>query len=154
MVTLNIKTVSGEVETIKKFLVDGLDEEKKRLEYALELTQKKLKDFEKKFGMSTDMFLEKFKTGEIREDGETFEWWSEKKIVDELREKLRTITSIEICQKQKDKEMIFRFDNAEHHPEVRTYPHHKHMRDTVLPSTEMSLKDAITEAINSLMKGL
>lgn len=54
----------------------------------------------------------------------------------------------------KDKEMIFRFDNAEHHPEVRTYPHHKHMRDTVLPSTEMSLKDAITEAINSLMKGL
>lgn len=99
MVALNIKTISGEVETIKKFLVDGLDEEKKRLEYALELTQKKLRDFEKKFGMSTDMFLEKFKTGEIREDGETFEWWSEKKIVDELREKLRTITSIEICQK-------------------------------------------------------
>lgn len=31
MVTLNIKTVSGEVETIKKFLVDGLDEEKKDL---------------------------------------------------------------------------------------------------------------------------
>lgn len=99
MVTLNIKTVSGEVETIKKFLVDGLDEEKKRLEYALELTQKNLKDFEKKFGMSTDMFLEKFKTGEIKENDETFEWWSEKKIVDELREKLRTITSIEICQK-------------------------------------------------------
>lgn len=99
MVTLNIKTVSGEVETIKKFLVDGLDEEKKRLEYALELTQKKLKDFEKKFGMSTDMFLEKFKTGEIKENDETFEWWSEKKIVDELRGKLRTITSIEICQK-------------------------------------------------------
>lgn len=99
MVTLNIKTVSGEVETIKKFLVDGLDEEKKRLEYALGLTQKKLKDFEKKFEMSTDMFLEKFKTGEIKENDETFEWWSEKKIVDELREKLRTITSIEICQK-------------------------------------------------------
>jgi len=99
MVTLNIKTVSGEVETIKKFLVDGLDEEKKRLEYALELIQKKLKNFEKKFGMFTDMFLAKFKTGEINEDGETFEWWSDKKIVDELMEKLRAITGIEICQK-------------------------------------------------------
>lgn len=52
-----------------------------------------MKDFEKKFGMSTDMFLAKFKTGEISEDGETFERWSEKKIVDELMEKSRAITS-------------------------------------------------------------
>ena len=39
----------------------------------------------------------------------------------------------------KDKELIIRFDNAEHHREVGTYPYHKHLKDEVVQSKEMSL---------------
>ena len=98
MVTLSVKSDSGKRETIKQLLLDGLEEEKKRLEYALDLTIKKIKGFEKKFGMSTDEFLEKFKSGEVKEDEETFEWWGEKKLADELKVNLDTITGIEVCQ--------------------------------------------------------
>lgn len=52
----------------------------------------------------------------------------------------------------KEEEIIFRFDNAEHHPEIKTYPHHKHSKDSVSPSKEMLLKEAITEALNILIK--
>lgn len=38
-------------------------------------------------------------------------------------------------------ELIFRYDNAPHHPEIKTYPHHKHLLDKVLecshPDIEM-----------------
>ncbi len=48
----------------------------------------------------------------------------------------------------RSKELIFRFDNAEHHREVSTYPHHKHIKNMVLSSKEMSLKEIINEIIN------
>jgi hypothetical protein len=43
--------------------------------------------------------------------------------------------------------MIFRYDNAPHHPEVPTYPHHKHIRDEERPnqSRERELKDVLVE---------
>lgn len=98
MVTLNVKSISGEEETIKKILQDGLEEERKRIEYALDITLKAIKAFEKKTDMSTDIFIEKFRSGEIEENEETFEWWAEAKLANELKEKLQTITTIEICQ--------------------------------------------------------
>lgn len=45
----------------------------------------------------------------------------------------------------KDKTLIFRFDNSEHHLNVSTYPYHKHIGDKVSPSKEMSLKEIINE---------
>lgn len=98
MVTLNVKSVYGEEETVKKILQDGLEEERKRIEYALDITLKAIKAFEKKTGMSTDIFIEKFRSGEIEENEETFEWWAEAKLANDLKEKLQTITTIEICQ--------------------------------------------------------
>jgi hypothetical protein len=46
-----------------------------------------------------------------------------------------------------DKELIFRFDNTEHYPDVSTYPHHKHLKDKVLPSKEISLQEIVNEII-------
>jgi hypothetical protein len=42
-------------------------------------------------------------------------------------------------------EMIFRYDNAPHHRDVRTFPHHKHTMDGVQESTEPSLHDVLLE---------
>jgi len=43
--------------------------------------------------------------------------------------------------------MIFRYDNAPHHPEVPTYPHHKHIRDEekLKQSKEIGLRDVLSE---------
>lgn len=45
----------------------------------------------------------------------------------------------------KDKKLIFRYDNAEHHTEVETYPHHKHIPDSVIPSRSIVLQDILNE---------
>jgi len=42
-------------------------------------------------------------------------------------------------------QMLFRYDNAPHHPEIDTYPHHKHTSDKIVPSTIRSLKDILNE---------
>jgi len=42
-------------------------------------------------------------------------------------------------------QMLFRYDNAPHHPEIDSYPYHKHTSDRTLPSTMPSLKDILNE---------
>ena len=44
-------------------------------------------------------------------------------------------------------EMVFRYDNSPHHPEISTYPHHKHVKGEKAPrrSKEVGLKDVLLE---------
>ena len=44
-------------------------------------------------------------------------------------------------------EMVFRYDNSPHHPEISTYPHHKHVKGEKVPrrSKEVGLKDVLLE---------
>ncbi len=45
-----------------------------------------------------------------------------------------------------EKELIFRYDNAPHHPEVPTHPHHKHLPgNKVISSREKSLVEVLDE---------
>jgi hypothetical protein len=41
--------------------------------------------------------------------------------------------------------MAFRYDNAPHHRNIATFPHHKHVGDNVLPSREPSLSTVLEE---------
>ena len=43
--------------------------------------------------------------------------------------------------------MVFRYDNAPHHSEVATHPHHKHIRGEEKPkqSEEIGLRDVLSE---------
>ncbi|MBT9139319.1 MAG: hypothetical protein DDT31_01903 [Syntrophomonadaceae bacterium] len=43
--------------------------------------------------------------------------------------------------------MVFRYDNAPHHPEIATYPHHKHIKGEKMlgQSKEVGLKDVLVE---------
>jgi len=45
----------------------------------------------------------------------------------------------------KKKKIIFRYDNAEHHKNIKTYPHHKHLKDSVIESLEQNLFDVLLE---------
>ena len=45
----------------------------------------------------------------------------------------------------KDKEMIFRYDNVQHHRNIKTFPHHKHTPNNIVESKEPTLKQILNE---------
>ena len=49
--------------------------------------------------------------------------------------------------------MQFRYDNAKHHPEIETYPHHKHTPEGIEPSKEPSIEDVLDEIEQIVVKG-
>lgn len=51
-------------------------------------------------------------------------------------------------QYTKGNEFIFRYDNAPHHKEIETFPHHKHVGDKILPSKEKNLLEVLKEIEN------
>ena len=44
-----------------------------------------------------------------------------------------------------EQNLIFRYDNAPHHPETRSFPHHKHTPGNVLESQEPGLAEVLFE---------
>ncbi len=51
----------------------------------------------------------------------------------------------------KDDNLIFRYDNTPHFPKIGTFPHHKHLKDNVLPSVKPSIFTAVREAVLLLL---
>jgi hypothetical protein len=45
----------------------------------------------------------------------------------------------------KGPKLIIRWDNAPHHRQVKTFPHHKHVKEEIIESKEMSIEDIIIE---------
>ena len=43
----------------------------------------------------------------------------------------------------KNKNMIVRWDNAPYHPNIHSFPHHKHENEQISGSYEISLEDVI-----------
>lgn len=41
--------------------------------------------------------------------------------------------------------MLFRYDNAPHHPEIPTHPDHKHIRDCIVASVHPSIEQVLQE---------
>ena len=98
MLELNLRTTSGDISSFKRIVSDGILEEKKKIDYALEKTTRIIKGYEEEYKMSSEEFLKRFKKGEIEEDNDTFSWWAELKVSKELEEKLLMVDTIEICQ--------------------------------------------------------
>ena len=49
-------------------------------------------------------------------------------------------------------QLIFRYDNAKHHKEIKTYPHHMHKEDKVLESAEINIFDVLLEIQQIIQK--
>ncbi|MDY6774160.1 MAG: DUF6516 family protein, partial [Candidatus Nanohaloarchaea archaeon] len=47
-------------------------------------------------------------------------------------------------------DLLFRYDDAAHHPEIDTYPDHKHLPDGVNPSQKPSLEQVLDEAVEKV----
>ncbi len=52
----------------------------------------------------------------------------------------------------KDKNLIFRYDNAAHHKNIKTFPHHKHTPNGVYESEEPNLLLVLREISEHLLK--
>jgi Family of unknown function (DUF6516) len=42
-------------------------------------------------------------------------------------------------------QMVFRYDNSPHHPEIASFPYHKHTPSEIIPSNIPSIKDILNE---------
>lgn len=52
----------------------------------------------------------------------------------------------------KSKELVFRYDNVPHFPNVKTHPHHKHTKDSVIKSKAPGLLEVIDEVEGFIVK--
>ena len=52
-----------------------------------------------------------------------------------------------------DGKMIFRYDNAPHHPGLDSYPDHKHTPTRIISSSRPSVKDILNEISVSIVGG-
>jgi hypothetical protein len=43
--------------------------------------------------------------------------------------------------------LIFRYDNTPHFPDLENFPHHKHLRDGIISSEEPTVAGVIEEAV-------
>jgi len=50
--------------------------------------------------------------------------------------------------------MIFRYDNAPHHPKVQSFPHHKHTTVEIKESEMPNIRDILSEIHHHIIKGL
>jgi len=42
-------------------------------------------------------------------------------------------------------QLLFRYDNTPHFPALSTFPHHRHLKDRVVPASKPSLADVLNE---------
>lgn len=52
----------------------------------------------------------------------------------------------------RQKKLIFRFDNVSHFPKLKSYPHHKHTKNKVVESKGPDLLDVIEEIEKQIIK--
>ena len=51
-----------------------------------------------------------------------------------------------------DGNLVFRYDNAKHHPELENFPHHLHLRAKVVSSKEKSFPEAFKEVLKFILR--
>jgi hypothetical protein len=81
---MTVDTADAVDSAIRKDLNEG--------EYMLERFRNKLEEFEERYDMSSEEFIEKFKSGELGDDEDFFEWYAiyqSKKHWEQKTDKLR-----------------------------------------------------------------
>jgi len=67
-------------------------------------------------------------------------------------ERYRPVKLFYVYQYIRSGEAVFRYDDAPHHPDLPTFPHHKHVRKERLPGTEPTLSQVVSEVTALLEK--
>ena len=94
MAKIILKT--NEPEKATGILFEALEKEAQRLQYSLNLAKKRIKKFEKKYNVSSDIFFTEWSAEDLEgQDMEYVEWAGEYQQSMKLNERLSAIKSIE-----------------------------------------------------------
>lgn len=51
-----------------------------------------------------------------------------------------------------DNRLVFRYDNAPHHPEINTFPHHQHFPSEIKEASMPNIEDVLAEIDSSIIR--
>jgi hypothetical protein len=78
---------------MSSIIVEALQRERALLRVKARILKSRIEDFEKRFNMKSEEFLEKFESGELGDDGEFFLWWSFLQALKGVEERMRIVES-------------------------------------------------------------
>lgn len=100
MSTVHVKTTSASDEAIH-LVRAAVASEIARLELALEMARKRLKPFEKKYGVTSEQVINEMAAEDLEGgDDEYVQWAGEYKLMRDLQEKLARLGGIQIHRKE------------------------------------------------------
>ena len=82
---------------ILSLVKNALEREKKVISSSIEISQKKLKDFEKRYQLSTSDFFAKYQKGEMGDGADIIDWAGEYKMLLKLEDDLKKLEEIIIA---------------------------------------------------------
>jgi hypothetical protein len=78
---------------MSSIIVEALQRERALLRVKARILRSRVEDFEKRFNMKSEEFLEKFESGELGDDEEFFLWWSFLQALRSVDERMRFVES-------------------------------------------------------------
>jgi hypothetical protein len=84
-------------EQVSSLVKDDLERQKKVVSSSIEISQKKLKDFEKRYQLSTADFFAKYQKGGMGDGADMIEWAGEYKMLLKLQDDLKKLEGIIIA---------------------------------------------------------
>ena len=73
---------------------EALQRELALLESKVNLTKEEIKEFERKYAMSSEEFLKRFEGGELGDEQDFFEWWGLLEGLGKIEEKIAKIKAV------------------------------------------------------------
>ena len=91
---LDVRSTAISKDLAKDVVIRTLRSRVEEINHKLKDIHVSISYFERKYGMKTDEFYEKFVSGVIGDDMDFFEWKASKEISDELKEEKRVLIEI------------------------------------------------------------
>ena len=89
-------TSSG-AHPLKPLVESAIQNELRMVEAGIQRTEQRLRDFESRYGMSTQEFLHRAEAGDVPETLDFAEWEGESRLIERLREKAATLQTVHIA---------------------------------------------------------
>lgn len=83
-------------QEVSEVIRAALEQNERVAKYKIKKYSDTCENFEKKYGMGSDLFMEKFDSGKLGDDDDFFDWYAAKRGLDIWNKKLKIISEIQI----------------------------------------------------------
>ncbi|AKB31862.1 hypothetical protein MSSIH_1172 [Methanosarcina siciliae HI350] len=83
-------------QEVSEVIRAALDQNERVAKYKIKKYSGICENFENKYGMDSDHFMEKFDSGDLGDDDDFFDWYAAKKGLDIWNKKLKILSGIQI----------------------------------------------------------